>query len=117
MLTVLTASDLIQPGRRTMTFIGEPYDADVSFFFVDLDEGQGPDPHAHPYAEVFIPVSGAALFTVDGAQREGGPGEVFVVGPEAPHGFKALGGEVLRMVCIHANATMITDWLDGKGFN
>jgi quercetin dioxygenase-like cupin family protein len=114
MLTVLTAADLIAPGHRTMKFEGAPYDADVSFFVVDLDEGQGPELHTHPYAEVFIPIQGSALFSVDDAQREGGPGEVFVVGSNAPHGFKALSGEVLRMVCIHANESMITTWLDGR---
>jgi mannose-6-phosphate isomerase-like protein (cupin superfamily) len=114
MLTVLTASELLlPPPSQTMEFEGDSLDAAISFFVVDLAPGEGPDQHVHPYAEVFIPLSGAALFLSDDVRRESGPDEVVVVGPHTAHGFKTAGTERLRMVCIHANGRMITQWLEG----
>ena len=117
MLTVLKASDLLmKPPSRTVKFEGDGLDADVSFFVVDMDPGGGPKPHRHPYAEVFIPLVGTALFQSGDLRREAGPDEVIVVGPEAEHGFTNVGSDRLRMVCIHAKGDMTTDWLDGKGW-
>jgi mannose-6-phosphate isomerase-like protein (cupin superfamily) len=96
-----------------MEFQGDYLDAAISFFVVDLGPGEGPDQHAHPYAEVFIPLSGSAVFMSDDTRRESGPDEVVVVGPHTAHGFKTSGTERLRMVCIHANGRMITEWLEG----
>jgi mannose-6-phosphate isomerase-like protein (cupin superfamily) len=116
-LTVLTASDLLlRPPSRTVKFEGAGLDADVAFFVVDLDPGGGPEAHRHPYAEVFIPLSGTALFRSGDERREAGPGEIVVVGPQAEHGFTNVGEDRLNMVCIHAAGTMATDWLDGRGF-
>jgi len=112
MLTVLSAKELLGPSSRTMRFEGEDLDAAVSFFVVDLAPGEGPDQHVHPYAEVFIPLLGAAMFMSDDLRREAGPDEVIVVGPNTAHGFKTSGTERLSMVCIHANGRMITEWLD-----
>jgi mannose-6-phosphate isomerase-like protein (cupin superfamily) len=116
-LTVIEAKDLLlTPTSRTVKFEGEDLDADVSFFVVDMDPGAGPEPHRHPYAEVFIPISGSALFRSGSAERRAGPAEIVVVGPETDHGFTNVGADRLRMVCIHARGTMVTDWLDGKGW-
>lgn len=111
MLTVLTRKELLRPGTETMRFEGEELDAAISFFVVDLRPGEGPDQHLHPYAEVFIPLEGSALFMSDDLRRESGPDEVIVVGPNTPHGFKTSGSEPLRMVCIHANGRMIAEFL------
>jgi mannose-6-phosphate isomerase-like protein (cupin superfamily) len=116
MLTILEASDLIQRPSRTIRFEGGDLDAAVSFFVVDMDPDKGPDLHRHPYAEVFIPLSGMGLFSTGDDEVEAGAGKVVVVGPDSPHGFKTIGPDRLHMVCIHANGSMITDWLDGKGY-
>jgi len=116
MLTVLPTDGLLLPPSRTIRFEGADLDADVALFVVDLDPGGGPEQHRHPYAEVFLPLSGAALFVSGDERREAGPGETIVAGPEAEHGFTCIGPEALRMVCIHAGGRMVTDWLDGKGF-
>lgn len=117
MLTVLAAADLLlRPPSRTVKFEGAGLDADVSFFVVRMDPGAGPEPHKHPYAEVFVPVSGTALFESGDQRREAGPDEVIVVGPDTEHGFTNVGEDLLHMVCIHAKGAMVTDWLDGKGW-
>ncbi len=117
MLTILQARDLLmKPPSRTVKFEGEALDADVSFFIVDTDPGGGPEPHMHPYAEVFVPLSGTVLFRSGDEQREAGPDDIVVVGPNTEHGFTNVGAERLRMVCIHARGRMVTDWLDGKGW-
>jgi mannose-6-phosphate isomerase-like protein (cupin superfamily) len=113
-LTVLRRADLVSsPNSRTATFEGEPYGAGVSFFVLDADEGKGPAAHQHPYPEIFVPHAGRALFTVGGEQIEAGRDEIIVVGPDTPHGFVNIGPGRLEMVCIHANARMITQWLEG----
>jgi mannose-6-phosphate isomerase-like protein (cupin superfamily) len=117
MLTVIEARDLLMaPGGRTVKFEGAALAADVSFFVVDMDPGGGPAPHRHPYAEVFVPLSGTALFRTGDEERAAGPDEVVVVGPDTEHGFTNVGTDRLRMVCIHAAGAMVTDWLDGKGW-
>ena len=118
MLTVLSADGLLLPApSRTLRFEGEDLDAAVAFFVVDLDPGGGPEQHRHPYAEVFLPLSGTGLFMSGDERRESGPGEIVVAGPETPHGFTCVGPDRLRMVCIHASGRMVTDWLDGKGYS
>lgn len=117
MLTVLQSADLLlTPPSRTVKFEGGAHDADVSFFVVDMDPGGGPEPHKHPYAEVFVPISGTALFRCGDQTREAGPDQVVVVGPDTEHGFTNVGADRLHMVCIHAKGAMVTDWLDGKGW-
>jgi mannose-6-phosphate isomerase-like protein (cupin superfamily) len=112
---VLKAADLLMGSSRTMRFEGQELDAAVSFFVVDMEPGNGPEVHRHPYAEVFIPISGSARFSTGDDELEAGPDSVIVVGPDQTHGFKSL--ERLKMVCIHANEKMVTDWLDGKGYS
>jgi mannose-6-phosphate isomerase-like protein (cupin superfamily) len=115
MLTVLTAAELLlPPPSRTLEFQGESLDADVSFFVVDLKAGEGPALHRHDYAEVFIPLAGAAVFMTGDDELEAGPDQVIVVGPRQPHGFNCVGEERLRMVCIHAKGRMVTEWLDSR---
>ena len=95
-----------------MKFEGDEFDAPISFFVVDFDRGEGPDQHVHPYAEVFIPLTGRAMFMSGELRRESGPDEVVLVPMNTAHGFKNSGEEPLRMVCIHANGRMIAEWLD-----
>lgn len=73
MLTVLRTRDLLmKPPSRTVKFEGGSLDADISFFIVDTDPGGGPEPHRHPYAEVFVPLSGTVLFRSSDEERKPG---------------------------------------------
>ncbi|HET7213212.1 MAG TPA: cupin domain-containing protein [Terriglobia bacterium] len=85
----------------TVEFEGEPYGAGISFFLGNLEAGQGPGPHQHPYAETCIIFSGQAAIVIDGEQFVAGAGDIVVISPGTPHHFAAIGNERLDMVAIH----------------
>lgn len=115
MHTLIRSSELPPSGRGTVRFEGEPHGSEVSFFLVNNLPGEGPDLHKHPYSETWIVRSGTARMTADGTDVDVGPGDVMVVGPETPHGFKNIGtgDERLEIFCIHASPVMIQVELEG----
>jgi len=108
---VISLSELAL-GRRAAQFEGAKYDSTISFFVTRHEQGAGPSPHRHPYAETFIVQAGAAAFTVDGELVEVGAGNVVVVPAGAVHSFKGAGSETLGMVSIHEAPEMVTEWLE-----
>jgi mannose-6-phosphate isomerase-like protein (cupin superfamily) len=70
---VVRAGEIETNPRGTLTFEGEPYGSEVSFFLVHNEQGEGPDLHKHPYPETWIVRSGRARFTADGKDIEAGP--------------------------------------------
>jgi len=88
------------------------YGANVSFFVIDSEPGEGPEPHSHPYGEVFVVLSGEVTFTVDGNAIEAGSRDIVVAEAETVHSFVNAGGGRLHMVNIHASGEMITRWLE-----
>jgi mannose-6-phosphate isomerase-like protein (cupin superfamily) len=110
MLTIIPRVP-VNPNTRTVRFEGADYDAEVAFFLVDNEPRQGPELHMHPYAEVFTIISGRALITAGDEQVEADRSCIAVVGPNTPHAFRNLGPGRLEIVCIHANARMVTTWL------
>ena len=112
MYRVIPAGE-IQPSRGgTITFEGEPYGSDVSFFLVNNEPGTGPNLHKHPYSETWIVRSGRARITADGQDIEAGPGDMMVVSAETPHKFKNIGNERLEIICIHASPRIIQEELE-----
>jgi mannose-6-phosphate isomerase-like protein (cupin superfamily) len=107
MHTIIRDGEIERSPRGTLTFEGEPYGSQVSFFLVYNAPGEGPDLHTHPYSETWIVRSGRARFTADGDDIDAGPGDIVVVGPETPHKFKNAGDERLDVICIHASPRMI----------
>lgn len=98
-------------GRSSRVFEGMDR-VPVSFFLVDLAPGDGPDPHKHPYDEVFIVQEGSATFTVGGEAVVVHAGHI-VIGPaNVVHSFVNSGTTHLRTVNIHPSPTMLTEWLD-----
>lgn len=85
----------------SVEFEGEPYGAGVSFFLGNLEAGQGPGAHQHPYAETCIVFSGQAAMVIDGEEIVAGAGDIVVIGAGTPHRFTAIGDEKLAMVAIH----------------
>jgi len=113
-IVVLKNRDLLMtPKSRTVRFEGRRFDAELSFFLVDMDPGAGPEPHRHPYAEVFVPLDGQVLIRSGDDELEVGSDQIVVVGRNVEHGFTNVGTGRLRMACLHASGEMITDWLDG----
>lgn len=112
MFHVIRREELTPSPNRTVEFEGEPYGAGISVILVDNEPGQGPGLHRHSYPETWIVRSGRALVTAGEEEVEAGPGDVVVVEPGTPHGFRNLGPERLQIVCIHAAGRMVTEWLD-----
>jgi mannose-6-phosphate isomerase-like protein (cupin superfamily) len=61
----------------------------------------------HPYPEVLLVETGAALFTVGEEQFTVTGEHVVVVPAQTPHGFKGAADETLRVVSIHASPTVV----------
>lgn len=84
-------------------FVGAKHGVEVSMFVVTAEAGRGPVLHRHRYDEVVYVVEGRSLWTVDGMEREAGPGDILVVHAGETHKFVAL--TVLRQIDVHMNAT------------
>ncbi len=65
---------------------GEDHGATISLILDRSAPGHGPRPHKHPY-DVIVP-------------------------PDTPHRFTNRGPGRSSLVCIHANATFETEWLE-----
>ena len=96
----------------SVEFEGEPYGAGVSFFLGNLQRGEGPGLHQHPYAETCIVLRGQARMVVDGKEVVASGGEIIVIGPATPHSFTAIGNEPLHMVAIHHTDRFIIEPLE-----
>ena len=83
----------------------------VSFFVTAHPPGAGAELHFHPYAEAFLVQEGEARFTAGEGEVLAGPGQIVVVPPETPHGFKNVGDATLRIVSFHPTAEVIQTWL------
>ena len=83
----------------------------VSFFVTAHPPGEGPELHFHPYAEAFLVQEGEARFTAGGDEVLARAGQIVVVPPETPHGFKNAGTDTLRIVSFHPSAEVIQTYL------
>jgi mannose-6-phosphate isomerase-like protein (cupin superfamily) len=110
--SVIRSGELQPSPGGTVTFQGEPYGSDVSFFLVNNKPGAGPDLHRHPYSETWIVRGGKARITADGEDLEAGPGDIIVVTPETPHKFKNIGTDRLDIICIHSSPRIIQEDLE-----
>jgi mannose-6-phosphate isomerase-like protein (cupin superfamily) len=86
--------------------------ANVCLIFIDLEPGQGPLLHRHPYEEIFIVLEGRVRFTVGSDTVEADAGKVLIVQPGMPHKFVNSGDGRLRQIDIHANDRFVTEWLE-----
>ena len=112
MYSVIRSGELQPSPGGTLTFEGEPYASEVSFFLVNNEPGMGPDLHRHPYSETWIVRAGKARITADGEDIEARPGDIVVVSAETPHKFKNIGADRLDIICIHASPRIIQEELE-----
>jgi len=87
--------------------------ANVCLVFIDLEPGEGPGLHRHPYEEIFIVLKGQVKFTVGSGTVEASAGKVLLVQPGVPHKFVNSGDSRLRQIDIHASDRFVTEWLEG----
>jgi quercetin dioxygenase-like cupin family protein len=93
--------DEIRLSHRAALYEGGADGVDASTFITQYERGEGPDLHLHPYPEVFVVHAGTAEFTAGDERLTVAAGNVVVVPPETPHGFKGAGDDTLRVVSIH----------------
>ena len=105
-------NELPRAGERSHVFQGSNHGANVSFFLIDSDPGEGPPLHAHPYEEVFVVETGKATFTVGDDTIEAHAGHILIAPPGIPHRFVNSGRDRLQTVNIHPSAEMITEWME-----
>jgi len=114
MFHILRPNELQKGAIAAVEFEGGLYEAGVSFFIGNLEPGNGPGLHKHPYSETCIIHSGQVKAIIDGQVVVAGPGDIVVIKPETPHCFTAFGKERLVAVCIHASDRFIIDWLSDR---
>jgi quercetin dioxygenase-like cupin family protein len=91
---------------------GEEHGATVSLILDDSEPGQGPRLHRHPYDETWVVIEGNLTFQAGDEQVAASPGDIVIVPPNLPHKFTNNGPTRSKLVCIHANPTFVTDWLE-----
>lgn len=115
MLTIVKEDDLRLKSGKTAKFEGQPHGSGISFFHVHNTEGQGPDPHVHPYSETWVVLAGCALVRTGDGEVTAQRGDVVVVGAGTVHAFRAVGAEPLEMLCVHAAPHIEQEFLDAAG--
>jgi quercetin dioxygenase-like cupin family protein len=71
-----------------------------------LKPGEEPHPiHKHPEEEVLIVTTGKGEISCDGKTTKVGPGSIMYTGPNAPHGIKNTGDEVLTFYWVKWTGT------------
>jgi mannose-6-phosphate isomerase-like protein (cupin superfamily) len=91
---------------------GVEHGATISLIFDHSEPGQGPRLHKHPYDETWVVVEGNLTFQAGEEKLKAGAGDIVIVPPGAPHKFTNDGPGRSNLVCIHANPTMVTEWLE-----
>jgi quercetin dioxygenase-like cupin family protein len=97
---------------ETGTLKGIDHGATISLILDHSEPGQGPRLHRHPYDETWVVVEGSLTFQAGDDLIKAGPGDIVIVPPGVPHKFVNDGPGRSNLVCIHANPTMVTEWLE-----
>jgi mannose-6-phosphate isomerase-like protein (cupin superfamily) len=111
-----TSADYVLVEREQLTdseLLGADYGAgNISLIFIDVEPGQGPRLHRHPYEEIFVVLEGHSRFTVGTMTLEARAGHIVIVRPGVAHKFVNSGAGRLRQIDIHSSARFITEWLE-----
>jgi mannose-6-phosphate isomerase-like protein (cupin superfamily) len=91
---------------------GVDHGATVSLILDHSEPGHGPRLHRHPYDETWVVQAGHLTFQLGEERFAVGPGDIVIAPPEVAHKFTNDGPGRSSMVCIHANPTMVTEWLE-----
>jgi mannose-6-phosphate isomerase-like protein (cupin superfamily) len=91
---------------------GEDHGATISVILDHPEPGHGPRLHKHPYDEAWVINEGNLTFQSGEQQLEARPGDIVIVPPHTPHKFTNRGPGRAHLVCVHANPTFETEWLE-----
>ncbi len=104
---------LIRASEQTTSSLqGAEHGASISLILDHSQPEQGPRLHRHPYDETWVVINGKISFQAGEEQLEAGPGDIVIVPPDTPHKFTNHGPGPCSLVCIHANPTIIGEWLE-----
>lgn len=106
-MPVINASTL-----ETGNLKGADHGATISLILDNSEPGHGPRLHRHPYDETWIIQEGNLTFQLGEEHLPAGPGDIVIAPPGVPHKFTNDGPERSKLICIHANPTMVTEWLE-----
>jgi mannose-6-phosphate isomerase-like protein (cupin superfamily) len=84
----------------------------ISLVLDKSEPGHGPRLHKRPYDETWVVIEREARFQAGDRQLDAGPGEIVIVAPDTPQKFTVGGSGRTQLVCIHANPTFVTEWLE-----
>lgn len=110
--TVVSPEQLRIGSGRTRRFVGAEHGADVSYFYVENQPGEGPGLHWHPYSETWVVLEGTAEFTRGEETFNATAGDTATGPAYVPHRFVNTGSGILRLLGIHASPTIIQTFLD-----
>ncbi len=109
----IVPADALRIGTgRTRRFVGAEHGANVSYFWVDNEPGEGPGLHWHPYTETWVVLEGTARITMGDRELVAGPGDTATVPAGVWHRFVNAGTDRLKVLCIHASAVIVQVWAD-----
>lgn len=109
---IVPGADIRIGTGRSRKFIGAEYSADVSYFYVENQPGEGPGMHWHPYSETWVVLEGTACITIGDETFTAVAGDTATGPAYVPHCFTNVGEGMLRIMGIHASPTIIQTFLD-----
>lgn len=112
---IISADSLRFSESRTRRFVGREHGADLSYFFVDNEPGQGPGLHRHPYTETWVVLEGVAEITIGDRVLRAEAGDTATAPVWTWHRFVNAGDGRLRILCMHASPLIIQEWWDEQG--
>jgi quercetin dioxygenase-like cupin family protein len=105
-------SNRLPGGDSSREFEGRDYGAGLTLILVNVETGQGPSLHRHPYEEIFVIHAGTGSFVVDEAVVQGSAGDIVIAPAGTAHRFTNSGSDRLQLTAIHHNANFVTEWLE-----
>ena len=110
---VINREDLEPLGGGSYVFEGYRYGAtSVSLHLSEVEPGEGPPLHRHPYEEVFVVHEGQATYTVGDTTLEVKAGQMVLVPAGMPHKFINAGEGPLRQTSVHPSPRWIEEQLE-----
>jgi quercetin dioxygenase-like cupin family protein len=88
----------------TITVTGEETAGRFSVIDMHIPPGGGPPPHRHDFEETFILLEGEMEATFRGQKVTVKTGDTLTIPANAPHQFKNVSTEAVRLICICAPA-------------
>ncbi len=91
---------------------GAAHGTTISLILDHSQPGEGPRLHRHPYDETWVVQEGHLTFQLGDERGAAGPDDIVIAPPGVAHKFTNDGPGPSTLICIHANPTMVTEWLE-----